>query len=68
MRAYGGVMPHPYFQVTGADGAFSLKGIPPGKYELVVWHEKLGKSTQTIEIGNGQSVSLNFTLSAKTDK
>ena len=68
MRAYGGVMPHPFFQVTGADGAFSLKGVPPGKYDLVVWHEKLGSSTQSIQIGNGQSVSLNFTLSAKTDK
>jgi len=67
MRAYGGVMPHPFFQVTGADGAFSLKGIPPGKYELAVWHEKLGKTSQTIEIGNSQSVSLNFTLSAKND-
>lgn len=64
MNAYGGVMPHPFFAVTGADGAFSLKGIPPGKYEVAVWHEKLGNSTQQIEIGNSQAVALNFTLSA----
>jgi plastocyanin len=67
MRAYGGVMPHPFFQVTGADGAYSLKGVPPGKYDLVVWHEKLGSVTQPVEIGNGQAVSLNFTLRAKSD-
>ena len=65
MSAYGGVMPHPFFVVTGADGAFSIKGIPPGKYELTVWHEKLGNATQTIEIGNGQAVALNFTLNAE---
>lgn len=64
MNAYGGVMSHPFFAVTGADGTFSLTGIPPGKYELAVWHEKLGSSTQQIEIGNSQAVSLNFTLDA----
>ncbi len=66
MNAYGGVMPHPFFAVTGADGAFSLKSVPPGKYEVVVWHEKLGTSTETVEIGNSQAVSLNVTLSTKT--
>jgi plastocyanin len=65
MNAYGGVMPHPFFQVTGPDGAYSLKGVPPGRYELTVWHEKFGSSTQTIEIGNSQAASLNFTLAAK---
>lgn len=65
MNAYGGVMPHPFFQVTGADGAFSLKGVPPGKYTVAVWHEKLGSTEQIVEIGNSQAVALNFTLSAK---
>ena len=64
MNAYGGVMPHPFFAVTGADGAFSLKGVPPGTYELTIWHEKLGSTTKTIEVGNSQAVSLNVTLSA----
>jgi plastocyanin len=32
MSAYGGVMSHPFFAVTGADGTFSLKGVPPGEY------------------------------------
>ena len=64
MSAYGGVMPHPFFAVTGADGAFSLKGVPPGKYDVAVWHEKLGSATRTIEIGNSQVVALNFTLRA----
>jgi hypothetical protein len=64
MNAYGGVMPHPFFQVTGADGAFSLKGVPPGKYDVAVWTEKLGSASQTVDIGNSANASLNFTLSA----
>lgn len=64
MNAYGGVMPHPFFGVTGADGAFALKGVPPGKYDVTVWHEKLGSSTHAIEIRNSQAASLNFTLAA----
>lgn len=27
--------------VTGADGSFTLRGVPPGTYELRVWHELL---------------------------
>lgn len=64
MNAYGGVMPHPFFQVTGADGAFTLKGVPPGKYDVAVWTEKLGSTSQTVEIANGQAAALNFALSA----
>ena len=64
MNAYGGVMSHPFFQVTGADGAFSLNGVPPGKYDVAVWTEKLGSATQSVEIGKSANVSLNFALNA----
>ncbi len=33
---------NPYFAVTGADGRFALHGVPPGTYQLAVWHELLG--------------------------
>lgn len=39
MQAYVHVLPHPYFAVTGMDGAFTLRGLPPGDYELSVRHE-----------------------------
>jgi hypothetical protein len=51
MRAYIGVLDHPYFAVTGADGTFSLDGLPPGTYTVEAWHEKLGTQTQTVTIG-----------------
>ena len=47
MRAYAGVMEHPYFAVTRADGSFEIKGLVDGEYTVAVWHEKLaGASTK----------------------
>lgn len=43
MRSFVGVLEHPCFAVTGADGAFRIEGVPPGSYTLSVWHETLGR-------------------------
>lgn len=64
MTAYGGVMTHPFYAVTTPDGAFSMSGLPPGDYELAVWHEKLGTLSQKVTIGASQTQTANFTLSA----
>ena len=48
MNAYAGVLDHPYFAVTDADGKFSIKNLPPGTYKLAAWHEKAG--TKTIDV------------------
>lgn len=48
MKAYLGVVSHPFFAVTDDEGAFTLKGLPPGEYTLQAWHEKLG--TQEIKV------------------
>lgn len=34
------VVDHPYFAVTGADGTFTIKDVPPGKYKIVAMHRK----------------------------
>jgi len=62
MRAYVGVLPHPYFAVSGADGSFELKNVPAGPYTLEVWHERLGTLALTTDVRPGmtQSVSIAF--------
>jgi hypothetical protein len=42
MKAYLMVFDHPFFAVTGKDGSFEIKGIPPGEQNLVLWQEKVG--------------------------
>lgn len=40
MFAYVGVLSHPYFGVSGADGSYKISGVPAGKYKLVAFHRK----------------------------
>jgi plastocyanin len=61
MHAYIGVVAHPYFAVTGADGAFQWKNVPPGDYTVAVWHEKLGKLEQQVHVAAAGSAAVNFT-------
>jgi hypothetical protein len=61
MHAYIGVMEHPYFAVTAADGAFQLPNLPPGDYTLAVWHEKLGEQTKQIHVGPSENAAVDFT-------
>ncbi|HVS83157.1 MAG TPA: carboxypeptidase regulatory-like domain-containing protein [Pyrinomonadaceae bacterium] len=51
MKSYVGVMKHPFFAVSGEDGSFTIKGVPPGKYTVVAWHEGGAKGTEkTMEV------------------
>lgn len=62
MNAYVGVLDHPYFGVTGTDGAFDLSGLPPGDYVVEAWHEELGTQTQNVTVGESATAELNFTF------
>ena len=50
MAAYGGIVPHPFFAVTKADGSFEIKGLPAGTYTIETWHERFGLQTQTVTV------------------
>lgn len=57
MEAHLWVMDHPFFAVTNTEGEFEIPDLPPGDYELVAWHEKLGQQIQNISVGTGGTVS-----------
>jgi plastocyanin len=51
MKAYVGVLKHPFFAVSSEDGSFTIKGVPPGKYTVVAWHEGGANGTEkTMEV------------------
>jgi len=60
MRGYIAVFKHPYFAVTGKDGSFELKDLPPGTYTITAWHGKLGTQSQKVTVSSGQSQKLEF--------
>lgn len=39
------VLPTPYFATTGRDGAFHIPNVPPGEYQLSVFHERATEAT-----------------------
>ncbi len=62
MRAWIGAVEHPYFAVTGADGTFELKNVPPGDYMIEVWHEQYGKQEQKVTVKPSGREELAFTF------
>jgi plastocyanin len=67
MRAYIGVVEHPYFAVTKEDGSFQIPNLPPGNYVLEAWHESLGTQEQPIQIAPSGKVETNFTFKGVAD-
>jgi hypothetical protein len=64
MSCYLGVLPHPYYSVTGKDGAFTLKNLPPGEYVIEAWQEKLGTQTRKVAVGDKETKDVNFSFKA----
>ena len=77
MKAYVGVLRHPFFAVSGEDGTFEITGVPAGKYTVVAWREggangtektmevtvpANGSATADFAFGEGATTSLNPSL------
>jgi plastocyanin len=65
MRAYIGVVSHPFFAVTGNDGTFTIKGLPPGSYTLQAWHEKYGTKDIPVTVAAKESKTVDFSYDGK---
>ena len=65
MHAWLAVLPHPFFAVSGPDGSFAIKGLPPGTYTIEAWHEKYGTQTATVTVTGSESKTADFTYAAK---
>ena len=64
MFAWVSVFDSPYFCVSGPDGKFVIKNVPPGKYTVEAAHRKLGTQTQEVEVKD-TDVNVNFTFAVK---
>lgn len=64
MNAYIGVLPHPFFAVTGPDGTFEIDGLPPGEYTIEAWHETLGTQEGKAKVAADGTATVDFTFKA----
>jgi hypothetical protein len=53
MIAWIVVHEHPYYVLTDANGGFRLEGVPPGEYDIEVWHETLGSYAGKVKVEPG---------------
>jgi plastocyanin len=56
------VAPSPYFSRASDSGSFLIAGVPPGRYRLRTWCERLPETTRELELAPGQSLELELPL------
>ena len=62
MKMYINVVKSPFYAVTGPDGKYEIKGLPPGDYTLAFVQEKLGEQTQKVTLAAKDSKTVDVTF------
>jgi hypothetical protein len=65
MNAFINVSATPFFAITGADGHYSISGLPAGTYTLAAVHEKMGEQTMSVTVEPKGTSQADFNFSAK---
>jgi hypothetical protein len=69
MRAVIYVTPNRFLARADADGRFEITGLPPGTFDVVVWHERCVEQRQTVEVRPGEEpLELTFALKESRER
>ncbi len=58
MLAWIYVADNPYYAVTGKDGSFAIRDVPPGQYTMVVWQEHTGATEVPVTVKAKETASV----------
>ncbi|MBI5308062.1 MAG: carboxypeptidase regulatory-like domain-containing protein [Planctomycetes bacterium] len=50
------------YALTDKAGNYTIEGVPPGKYVVKTWHEKLKEVSQDVTVEAGKAATANFDL------
>ena len=65
MESWAMAVNNPYYALTDENGKFSLEQVPPGTYQLVVWHPQTGPGlTKTVTVKTDGKLSEQLSLPA----
>ncbi len=59
------VLQNPYCAVTGKEGTYEIKNVPPGQYTVATWYpqpKKLKSKSAAVTVEAGKTATLDFTL------
>lgn len=62
MEAFIVVLDTPHFAVTDRTGKYAIADVPPGKYTLVAWGEKLKSLKQEVTIEAGKTLTVDLAM------
>ncbi|HUJ94033.1 MAG TPA: carboxypeptidase regulatory-like domain-containing protein [Terriglobales bacterium] len=62
MKMYMNVVKSPFYAVTGPDGKYEIKGLPPGDYTIAFVQEKLGEQDQKVTLAAKDSKTVDATF------
>ena len=62
MSAFIVIVETPYFAVTDPRGAFTITNVPPGRYQLTAWQERMKPQVQAVEVPGTGDVTVSFIL------
>ena len=62
MAGYVYTSESPYLAVTSLDGRFDITDVPPGEYELSIWHPLLGTKTAKLNLAPNANLDLDLKL------
>ena len=64
MSAFIVVRDNAWYMQPGADGSFTIPNVPPGTYQLHIWHERAPQIDQSITVPSGGLSGLVLTMDA----
>ena len=62
MLAYIFVGQNPFFAIVDKAGKYTIKGVPPGTYELAVWNSHLQVPDRSVKVTAGKTETVNLSV------
>ena len=62
MEGFVVVLQNPFFAVTNKDGRYEIEKVPPGSYQLAVWHAKAKAQSKAVTVDAGKPATVDFVL------
>lgn len=65
MRGWVVVAEHSFYALTDAEGQFAWRGLPPGRYTVRAWQERLGTISRDIVVGEQDPTPITLEMPAR---
>jgi plastocyanin len=65
MSALVYVAPSPWFAVAGANGAFRIRHVPPGRYTVHTWSDQVPSVSRRVSVKQGETATVSLVIGSE---